>query len=282
MTVRIVLVANQGSGGGTEPDELARRLEAHGASVERFELESLNRIPSARPDRLVVAGGDGTVGPAAQAASKVGVPLAVIPTGTANDFARALELPQDVDAACALAARGARRQAIDLARLGERPFVNAASAGLSPVAARSAGRLKSSLGRFAYAFGALRAAAVATPVAVRVSCDGDQIFDGRAWQVLVSNTGAFGGGSEVGEADPSDGLLDVTVIPAGGRARLLGDGIALRSGRIAVRPGVRQRRATELELDLGAGTTWNVDGELVEAGSARFTVRRAAFELIVA
>ena len=45
------------------------------------------------PERIAVAGGDGTIGSVAELAGRLGVPLAVIPTGTANDFARAHELP---------------------------------------------------------------------------------------------------------------------------------------------------------------------------------------------
>ena len=85
---------------------------------------------------MVVAGGDGSIGLAALVAAEMGVPLAVVPVGTANDFARALELPMDLEEACALARdpRATTRHA-ELALAGERPFVNAAATGLSVIAA---------------------------------------------------------------------------------------------------------------------------------------------------
>ena len=87
-------------------------------------------------ERLVVAGGDGSVAPAAERAGELGVPLAVLPTGTANDFARATGLPEDLDEACALAVGGGAVRTLDLGRKDGRPFVNACSAGLAVDAAR--------------------------------------------------------------------------------------------------------------------------------------------------
>ena len=53
-----------------------------------------------------MAGGDGTIGPAAELAGRLDVPLAVIPTGTANDFARANDLPTTRSRPPQLAATG--------------------------------------------------------------------------------------------------------------------------------------------------------------------------------
>jgi diacylglycerol kinase family enzyme len=104
--VRIALAANQASGGGLEPEPLLEALRRHGAEVELFgcQGDELARLVESRPDRVVVAGGDGTIGPAAAAAGELDVPLALLPTGTANDFARANELP-DSTARCAWMAR---------------------------------------------------------------------------------------------------------------------------------------------------------------------------------
>jgi diacylglycerol kinase family enzyme len=95
----------------------------------------------------------------------------------------------------------------------DRPFVNVASTGLSPAAAAKAHGLKRAVGALAYAIGALHAGLTAKPVRCRVDCDGQRLFDGRAWQAMVAVTGVFGGGAAV-DADPHDGELDVVVIEA--------------------------------------------------------------------
>jgi diacylglycerol kinase (ATP) len=131
--MRVQLMTNPESGGGTQEDEVRRALERHGA-----------RCGDEDPERIVVAGGDGTLAGAAARAAELNVPLAVIPTGTANDFARAWGLPEDIDEAAALAVTGAPDQAHDLAFMDDRPFVNLAAAGLHPAAARRAAPLKRS------------------------------------------------------------------------------------------------------------------------------------------
>src|SRR4051794_39615951 len=98
--------------------------------AEIFGLEDLDRIASV--DRIAVCGGDGTIAPVAERAASLGVPLAVIPGGTANDFARAHGIPLDPRAAATVAVSGTFLQSLELGRLSTgRPFVNVASAGLS-------------------------------------------------------------------------------------------------------------------------------------------------------
>lgn len=275
----IALLANPESGSG-EADEVEGLLRDHGAEVRRFGLDEAIEVVASNPERIVVAGGDGSVGCAAAVAARAQVPLAVVPVGTANDFARATEIPLDPAEAVELAVRGTRTRALDLGAVNERPFVNAASAGLSPVAARKAHGLKRVLGPLAYTVGALRAGLTAEPIRCRVRCNGAELFAGSAWQVTVACTGAFGGGAGV-EADPHDGILDVVVIEAGSRARLAIHAYGMRAGRVERQAGVITGDGREVEVDADRRTGFNVDGELVEADELRFTVAPGAFEAVV-
>jgi diacylglycerol kinase family enzyme len=254
-------------------------LREYGAQVHGFGLDERDDAVAWRPERIVVAGGDGSVGGAAEAAALAGVPLAVVPVGTANDFARALGLPFDPAEACRLAVEGDETRRLELAWMDERPFVNAASAGLSPVAADKAGGLKRVLGPLAYPVGALRAGLGAEPVGCRVSCDGEPLFDGSAWQVSVAVTGAFGGGAGVA-ADPYDGDFDVVVLEASSRARLLLHAYGLRAGRVESQRGVHSGRGHTVEVRTDGETGFNVDGERVELDRARFRIEQGAFALV--
>lgn len=238
------------------------------------------RAVAGHPDRLVVAGGDGSIAPVAAQAARVGLPLAVVPIGTANDFARALDLPRELRAACALAATGSRKRSIDLLRAGDRPFLNAASVGLSVMAARRARPLKPVLGPLAYALGAVRAAVSATTVCCRVTADDEELFEGEAWQIIVAGTGAFGGGSELDVADPSDRLLDVAVLEAGQRATLLRRAWGMRNGGLTHQRGVRHARAAVVELELASPMPFNVDGEICSLAPARFCSRGERVEVV--
>jgi diacylglycerol kinase family enzyme len=282
--VRLAFAANRASGGGLDPEPLAAAMRAAGAEVAVFgcEPDQLERAEAWGPERIAVAGGDGTVGACAELAGRLGVPLAVVPTGTANDFARVNELPEDPRAAAELAATGTDTRALELGRLGDgRPFVNAASAGLASVAARRAQPLKPRLGPLAYFVGAVRAAATADPLRCRVRVDGEPVHDGGAWQVIVAISGAFGAGSGVGATRPDDGALDVVVIPAKSRVTLARRAWGLRRQTIAEQRAVDHHRGTVAELDLPPGTEFNVDGELRDHGLDRVTVEPGAFALVV-
>lgn len=275
----IALLANPRSGGGDAPDVEAG-LRSLGAEVHGFEIGEHEAAAEAGADRIVVAGGDGSIGCAASAASRAGVPLAVVAAGTANDFARALELPDDLEQACELAVAGQRTRALDLAWMDERPFVNAASAGLAPEAAREAKGWKDRLGPLAYVLGALRAGLAASPVECEVRCDSAELYSGRAWQVTVACSGAFGAGSSV-DADPADARLDVVVIEARSRVALVRHARGLRAGGVEQQRGVRSARGRDADVEVAAGTPFNVDGEVVEAGSSRFKLEPRAFDLVV-
>ena len=278
---RVALLANPMSGPGTDRAELEAALRRAGAEVVSFGLEQLDKPPPRDVDRLVVAGGDGMLGPAAEAARIAGVPFALIPIGTANDFARGAGIPLEPADACRLAVRGRRLRTLDIARMDGRAFVNTASIGLSVEAADSAVPLKRVLGRFAYMLGALRAGLTAAPVLCRVFCDGRKLFSGKAWQAIVANSGRFGAGSSMEEADPGDGLLDATVIPAGARLRLPGYAYAMRTGAIARAGDARHGRGQAIRLEVAVEQAYNVDGELVRHGSANFWLERAAAQIVL-
>lgn len=283
--MRIALITNaaSGSGSGASPATISAELRGHGATVSVHDVCEPETAAAQRPERIAVAGGDGSIGVAAGVAAGAGVPLAVIPTGTANDFARALDLPDDLEEACALAADAeAAMREVDLAHAGDVPFLNAASAGLSVLAARRAAPLKSRLGPLAYAVGALRAGLTARPLDCRVEHDGEQAFAGRAWQVTVAGTGAFGGGSEIDVADARDALLDVAVLEAGPRLALVRRAWGLRRGGITEQDPVRHVRGRLIDVEVPPGTRFNVDGEVRDLGSpARFRTGDTRVRVIV-
>jgi diacylglycerol kinase family enzyme len=231
-------------------------------------------------DRVVLSSGDGGVGPAAEAAGAAGVPLAVIPSGTANDFARRMRLPDDPRQAARLAVRGEHRRRLDLARMGDRPFANVATAGLAVAATRRASPLKRVRGPLAYLAGAAATGVMGRPLGCAVDVDGRRVFQGRAWQVMVACSGAFGAGSVIDEAEPDDGLLDVVVIQAGNRLRLIQYATALREGRITGQPGVLGARGARVSLGLPDGAQMNVDGDVIPAQTP-IVIAPRHFELVV-
>lgn len=279
--VRLALVANRQSGADSAAERVAALLRELGADVQDVPLDSFCDGPEgpvrslALPgvDRVVVAGGDGSIGPAAKLALDAGVPLAVVPAGTANSFARWLGLPLDLEEACRVAAAdSASLRPMELAHAAGRPYVNVASTGLSVLAARRAHALKPRLGPLAYAVGAIRAAVSGRPIRTAVRIDGEEVWAGEAWQVLVAATGAFGGESGTGGVDPADARLDVAVVETGSRLALARRALAMRRQELVHEDAVLHVRGREIELDTPPGAPFNVDGEVLEPHPARFGV----------
>jgi YegS/Rv2252/BmrU family lipid kinase len=282
--VLIALVANPRSGGSTAPHRIVALLERAGARVQTVlldELDGAGSLPRGT-DRLVIAGGDGSIGVAAAAARDAEIPLAVVPTGTANDFARAQGLPENLERACTLAADpGAATRTCEIGRVGDHPFVNVAAAGLSAVASRLAEPHKPRLGPLAYPVGALRAGLTAPTLPCRVRCDGRECFAGDVWQVVIGVTGAFGGGSGIGGTRRDDGRLDVAVVPAGSRAGLVRRAYAMRRGRLTAQRDVSHHRGRVIEVEVPAGTPFNVDGDLRECHPAQFELMAGGVHVVV-
>jgi YegS/Rv2252/BmrU family lipid kinase len=295
----VALVANQESG-NSDPARCAETLARFGAAVRRFDVRQLERAfgegagGAGRAgtegnaagllgvDRVVVAGGDGSVAPVAALAGEAGIPLAVLPVGTANDFAGRLGIPGDLTEACRLAVHGSKLRSLELGWMnGERPFVNVASAGLPAPAAAHARSWKDRLGPLAYALGALQAGATAKPLPCLVECEDEELLAGEAWQVTVAASGAFGAGAVIDEADPGDGALEVVAIEAGARLGLVTLAYRLRRGRVTGHPRAFHKRCGNVTVQVPDGTRFNVDGELVTTGDARFTAAKDAFRLVV-
>jgi diacylglycerol kinase (ATP) len=276
----VALVANAGSR-GCDPGVCAQRLQSFGAEVETFAIDQVDRAVAAGADRLVVAGGDGSIAPVAAAAGRAGTPLAVLPAGTANDFAHRMGLPVDLVSAARLAVRGTRVKQLELGWMDDRPFVNVASAGLPGPAARTAKAWKKPLGTVGYAAGAVAAGLTAKAVGVELSCDAGRLFAGDAWQVTVAASGAFGAGARIEEADPHDGALEVIAIAAGPRPGLIALAYRLRRGSLGEHRRARHARCQTATLEVPDGTEFNVDGEVVESGPAQFRGEADAFSLVV-
>jgi diacylglycerol kinase family enzyme len=243
-------------------------------------LAQARRALEVGADLVIACGGDGTVRACAEALAGTGVPLAIIPTGSANLTANALGLPARPDAALRVAFGGRERQ-IDLAGADGMTFAAMAGIGLDAavVGATSPG-LKRVAGWGAYA-------AAATGKVLRPRTTFTVRFDGgdgvvrQAHSVTVGNSGALPGGFVIMPAARiDDGLLDVVILAPAGPIGWAKVGYRVLSGshRDDTRMERFQARAVEIsaEIDLPR----QVDGEMVAAArSLTVTVRPGALKV---
>jgi len=171
-----------------------------------------------RLDVVIAAGGDGTVNEVAGGMlaedSSPKTALAVVPYGTANDFATGIGiLKGDPLAALQLAAEGDATP-IDIGKVNGRIFVNVTSGGFgAEVTASTPPDLKKALGGAAYSLMGVVTAAKMNPYECRVTLPDGTVYEGLMLLVAIGNGRQCGGGYQVTpNAILNDGLLDVVVI----------------------------------------------------------------------
>jgi len=102
-------------------------------------------------DMVVAIGGDGTVSDVAEALIGTDIPLGIIAAGTANVFARELELPLDLAGACTMLAGQHATTSVDAMQVGDKYFVLQIGIGIDSLMIRDTDRqAKRRFGRAAY------------------------------------------------------------------------------------------------------------------------------------
>ena len=251
-------------------------MRALGAEVAVFGLDQIDAALAASPTRLAVAGGDGSLGQVAAAAARAEIPLAVIPTGTANDFARAAGHPARHRRGRAARRRGAASTALRPRAHGRAPVPERRQP--RPVARGRRARIRAQAGaRRRSPTRPARCAPGSRPTrsSARSAATVSSCFEGEAWQVTVACTGAFGAGSSV-EADPADGRLDVVAIEAESAPGWSATPTGFAPGRWRTSPASTACAARQRRSSSPTPQPFNVDGELIESGTCRFEVEPAA------
>lgn len=283
---RAILVVNPRARRGTGSVAAAKAvLERAGMVVVEVKpisdesIADVIRKHAATSDLAVVGGGDGTLNAAAAALVECGVPLGVIPLGTANDFARTVGIPIDPAQAAEVIAAG-QLKPIDLGDVNGHLFFNVASIGFSAELARDlTEHAKRRWGTFGYAIVAARLLIRSRLFTAFVDHDGtsERI---RTLQVSVGNGRHYGGGMTVEEsATADDGKLDVYSLEVDHWWRLLRLLPSLRNGTQGRWDDVRAFRTTEVSVRTSRRRPVNTDGELSTYTPAHFRIRVKAIQV---
>ena len=178
-------------------------------------------------DALMVTGGDGVVSNALQVLAGTDVPLGIIPAGTGNDHAREFGIPtKDPEAAADIVVDG-WTETIDLGRIrddkgGEKWFGTVAAAGFDSLVTDRANRMSWPHGRLRYYIAMLAELSQLRMLPFRMVLDGTREIDSDITLAAFGNTRSYGGGLLIcPDADPTDGLLDITMAHSASRTRLI-------------------------------------------------------------
>jgi diacylglycerol kinase (ATP) len=284
----VILLANGNATGIVRHPELVegagRLLRTAGARVETQITSSIEELAALLRDserRVALLGGDGSV----HAVANLPGPkpeLAILPAGGANNIARSLGVPVDLDAAARLAVTGLARP-LDLirARTATRStlVVEGVSVGFHALARVGYhGKNSSDVGSAVRA--GVGALARFHPLTVGIEADGEfQVI--RIGQLFAANLPFFGPGLHVAPgADPADGLLDLVAIDVNGRRSLVPLASRLRRGAHLDRPGVTRVRARKVRLATGGRSPIIADTTNLGSGTVELTVVPGALELV--
>ncbi len=230
---------------------------------------------------LFVGGGDGTLNEVLNGVAAVGgglesVTFGLIPLGTGNDFADALGIPDDVEAALGVLL-GGREVRVDVGVLNDRHFVNVSAGGfIAEVSDAVSPRLKTVAGKLAYLIGGAQVLLdyEAVNVRLRVVAGEDVIEREMGVEMFaVCNSRLIGGGRVIApHAVIDDGLLDLCIIEAMPTAEFLALLPRVSGGGHVEDERVTYLRADELELRFDRTIKVNTDGEVLEADACHYRV----------
>jgi diacylglycerol kinase (ATP) len=267
--LNLALIVNPTSGKGRAADAAATvqtRLEAAGTTVHRLvgtdgadAARLCRKAVSGGVDGLVAVGGDGMAHLALQACAGTPTPLAIVPTGTGNDLARALALPTADPAASAdLIVEGAVRT-IDAVRSGDTWWACVLGTGFDAAVNDRANRMRWPRGRRRYDLAILAELGSYRPGRFVVDVDGDR-SEVEAMLVAVGNAPSYGGGMKVCPgARIDDGLLEVVVVGPLSRRRFLRLFPRVFAGTHVSDPSVTVRTGREVRIE-GTASAY-ADGE---------------------
>jgi len=208
--------------GGTDKTQWQERIHSlFTDSAHKFHLYELQHpqdhisvralIRSVQPDRVIVVGGDGTVKNIAELLAGTGIPLGILPAGSANGMARELGLPEAMDACLDIVLNGCVK-AVDIIRINHKELcLHLSDIGMNAQLVKyfeeSSGR-----GKLKYALGIFKALRYRRLMEVSIDINGTKV-ERKAYMVVLANARMYGTGAVINpHGNVSDGVFELVLM----------------------------------------------------------------------
>ena len=278
MIRRVTVLTNPAAGHGNARHAAERaltRFQQRGVDVNHIvgvdpahAHQLLQQALAAGTDAVVVAGGDGVISLALQSLALGDVPLGIIPAGTGNDHAREYGLPTDNPEAAADIVVQGRTETVDLGRITDDAgvvswFGTVMAAGFDSLVSDRVNRMRWPHGRMRYNVAMVAEMSKLRLLPFRLTFDDNDAVDIDLTLAAFGNTRSYGGGMLICPgADHRDGLLDVTMVHSGSRAKLIRLFPTVFRGTHVLLEEVSTRRAKSVRVEC-PGINAYADGDYV-------------------
>ncbi len=227
MTAKIIkLIYNPAAGDKSFPrylDSFIAKFQKAGFQINIFRTNESGNFDSAFIDinnryrAVIVAGGDGTASNVLNIMQKnnIELPLGIIPSGTANDFASFLGMSQSIEKSIDRILKWNIKE-IDIGKVNNRYFLNVCVGGIiSSIAHGTETEMKNRLGKVAYYLYALKELPNLKPMSLKISTSKEK-FAGDFLAFFIFNSKDAGGFKNIAKnASVDDGLFDFIAVKAG-------------------------------------------------------------------
>ena len=256
---------------------------AHATTGEGDAIEAARLAVERRYDLVVAAGGDGTISEVVNgmAEQEYRPKLGIIPVGTTNDFARALQIPRDIVAAAEIIAKGDRIP-IDIGRMNEKYFINIGGGGsLTELTYDVPSKLKTVIGQLAYYLKGIEMLPSLKATNMSIEYDG-KLFEGEAMLFLVGLTNSIGGFEKLApNSSINDGMFSLLILTKTNLADFIRiASLALRGEHINDSK-VIYTKANRIKVYSDEKVLLNLDGEFGGVLPAEFVNLYRHFEVFV-
>lgn len=259
-------------------DELGIDAEVIGTNSAEHMRSIVREQKEAGADRIAIAGGDGTVHLAIQELAHSQTAIAIIPQGTANNFATAMHLPIDISEALPVLVDGTVKQ-VDIGRAAGEYFTESAGVGLFADVLAIYGRNNKNVFRGLYAIFKVFLSLHASRV--KLTIDGKQIEE-RAVFCECANTYRIGLSAPVAPgAKVADGQLDIVIFGDLSRAELVQYYRAMRAQLHQGLPKVRTMRGSTIEIDGYRRMPVHCDDRVIATTPVKVEVQPGALKVLV-
>jgi len=250
-------------------------------------VEIVKEISSETGLTVVAVGGDGTIHDVANGLIDSNIPLGIIPAGSGNDLARALQIPMNYQKALERILIGEQRK-MDVGRIGNEYCITVTGIGFDGKVAEenSSSKYKKwlntfRLGNLSYGLSFLHVLFQYRPVNVQLKVDEKNFSFLNVWFIAIANTPSYGGGIKIcPEACYDDGLFDICIVHDLSKWELLRTFPKAFVGKHVLHPGVTMLRGKQVDV----ASDWPVivqgDGELLAKTPIQVTIERDALRII--